>query len=173
MRVHALFGNMTALVDRIQFLRQMAGGIGAKLPEQDALRAELTRFVADAEEVRKNIVATKEGGAITGEERLREHTDQLYGAILGYEGRPGDYQVARIDALEAELAKVTASFDALSGKSLPPINNQLKQRKLPELTWPPQGAPVAEAGVSSADGNVGGMSAPGKSYRHPLAGLRL
>jgi hypothetical protein len=31
---------------------------------------------------------TTEGGAITGEERLREHTDQLYGAILSYEGKP-------------------------------------------------------------------------------------
>ena len=32
--------------------------------------------------MRKRIVATKEGGAITGEERLREHTDTLYGAIM-------------------------------------------------------------------------------------------
>ena len=44
-------------------------------------------------------MATTEGGAITGEERLREHADQLYGAILSYEGRPADYQVERIDVL--------------------------------------------------------------------------
>ena len=54
--------------------------------------------------MRKQIVATTEGGAITGEERLREHTDQLYGAILSYEGKPADYQIARIDSLRRELA---------------------------------------------------------------------
>ena len=173
MRIHALFGEMTALVDRIQFLRQMAGGIAGKLPEDDSLRSALTAFVADAEELRKNIVATKEGGAITGEERLREHTDQLYGAVVGYEGRPADYQMTRISALESELADITASFDSLSAKSLPPLNDQLKQRKLPELAWPPQGAPVAEAELSSADGNIGASASPVKSYKHPLARLRL
>ena len=50
--------------------------------------------------MRKKIVATTEGGAITGEERLREHTDQLYGAILSYEGKPGAYQMAYIDTLK-------------------------------------------------------------------------
>ncbi len=48
-------------------------------------------------------MATTEGGAITGEERLREHTDQLYGAILSFEGKPADYQIAYIDALKREL----------------------------------------------------------------------
>ena len=49
--------------------------------------------------MRKQIVATTEGGAITGEERLREHTDQLYGAILSFEGKPADYQVANTRGL--------------------------------------------------------------------------
>ena len=41
-----------------------------------------------ADVIRKKIVATKEGGAITGEERLREFMDDLYGGILTYEGKP-------------------------------------------------------------------------------------
>ena len=53
--------------------------------------------------MRKKIVATTEGGAITGEERLREHTDQLYGAILSYEGKPAAYQITYIDTLKREL----------------------------------------------------------------------
>jgi photosystem II stability/assembly factor-like uncharacterized protein len=162
MRVHALFGNMTALTDRIQYLRQMADGIAKQLPEKDALKGDLKQFIDAAEEVRKQIVATKEGGAITGEERLREHTDQLYGAILNFEGRPADYQVARIAALESELADITASFDALSADSLPGLNSELLKRKLPALAWPPQGMP-AVGSLSSGDGEVGAV----------LAGLRL
>ena len=66
-------------------------------------------------------MATKEGGAITGEERLREHTDQLYGAIQSYEGQPASYQMTRIAVLEDQLKDITASppramptFDKLS-----------------------------------------------------------
>jgi len=40
------------------------------------------------DELRSKIVATKEGGAITGEERIRELLGQLYGSVNNYEGRP-------------------------------------------------------------------------------------
>ena len=78
--------------------------------------------------VRKKIVATTEGGAITGEERLREHTDQLYGAILSYEGKPGGYQVAYTDALKRELSDVTKEFDQLLAKDLPALNESLRAK---------------------------------------------
>ncbi|MBK9658049.1 MAG: sialidase [Rhodanobacteraceae bacterium] len=173
MRVHGLFGRMTELTDRIQFLQMMAGGIGGKLPKDDALAKDLATFVADAETIRKDIVATKEGGAITGEERLREHTDTLYSAVLGYEGLPAATLITRIGVLEAELDAVTAKFDALSAKALPALNGELQKRKMPELSWPPKGPMPPTAEVRSSDGNVGGMSSPKKYYRHPLAGLKM
>lgn len=173
MRVHGLFGRMTALTDRIQFMQMMAGGIAGQLPEKDKLKAQLGSFVAEAETVRKEIVATKEGGAITGEERLREHTDQLYSAILGYDGKPAQTLVERTVVLEGELDAITAKFDALSAKALPKINEQLKSRQLPEIAWPPKGPMPPVADVSSSDGAVGGYSAPKKYYRHPLSGLRM
>jgi hypothetical protein len=151
MQVHALFGQMSALVDRIGFARMFADQIAAKLPDGDVLRKDLAKFSADADEVRKKIVATKEGGAITGELRLREHTDELYGALNGWEGRPGDYHLARIGVLRDELAAITKSFDELSAKSLPKINDGLKSKGLPPIGPPPQmpGKPTAD--VSSAD----------------------
>ena len=173
MRVHGLFGRMTALTDRIGFLQQMAGGIAGQLPEKDKLRASLQAFVEDAETIRKEIVATTEGGAITGEERLREHTDMLYSAILGYDGKPADTLVKRIGVLEGELGRITASFDQLSQKALPKLNKQLQERTLPELSWPPKGPMPAAADARSSDGNAGGYSAPKKYYRHPLSSLRL
>jgi hypothetical protein len=69
--------------------------------------------------VRKQIVATTEGGAITGEERLREHTDQLYGSILSYEGKPGDYLIANIETLTRTLGDVTSEFEQVTTKDLP------------------------------------------------------
>ena len=84
------------------------------LPEGDPLRKTLTDFDGKVDAVRKQIVATTEGGAITGEERLREHTDQLYGAILSYEGKPGDYLIANIDTLKRTLDEVTKEFEQVN-----------------------------------------------------------
>lgn len=173
MRVHALFGQMTGLTDQIQFMGQMAGGLAAQLPEKDKLRAKIAAFAAAAGEVRKDIVATKEGGAITGEERLREHTDQLYGAILGYEGRPAEYQIARIGVLEGELAQINKDFEAVKAEHLPAINKSLEERKLPTLSWPPKFPMPQQADVSSADLGQGGISAPKRYFRHPLSQLQL
>ncbi|HEY2177327.1 MAG TPA: hypothetical protein VGH15_01985, partial [Caulobacteraceae bacterium] len=95
MRVSRLFGRETALVARINAVRQGADARAGSLPDGDPLKAALRVLSAKADVLRKEIVATKEGGAITGEERLREHTDQLYGAIQSYEGQPASYQITR------------------------------------------------------------------------------
>src|SRR5213076_3493149 len=131
MKVHALFGYESALMDRILFLRRDLAKSGAALPEDDTLRKDVSDFDGKVDAVRKKIVATTEGGAITGEERLREHTDQLYGALLSYEGKPGNYQIAYTDALRRELGDVTKEFDQLLTKDLPSLNDSLKSKGKP------------------------------------------
>jgi len=49
----------------------------AKLGANDPLRKRLQDLAIRADEIRKKIVATKEGGAVTGEERIREKTTAL------------------------------------------------------------------------------------------------
>ena len=82
MKAHALFGRMTDDVDRLNGLRLLAQERVARVAGNPAARAALEKFEARADELRKLVVATKEGGAITGEERLREHLDYAYGALL-------------------------------------------------------------------------------------------
>jgi photosystem II stability/assembly factor-like uncharacterized protein len=141
MRVHALFGEESALLDRIVFLRAALSKSAAPMQEGDPLRKNIADFDGKVDAVRKKIVATTEGGAITGEERLREHTDQLYGAILSYEGKPGDYQIAYIDALKRELADVTKDFEQLLASELPGLNESLKGKGQQPI--PPTPAKVA------------------------------
>jgi hypothetical protein len=107
--------------------------------------------------VRKKIVATTEGGAITGEERLREHTDQLYGAILSYEGKPAVYQITYIDTLRSELDEVTKQFDQLLTQELPALNDLLKSQGQQPLS--PAPAKVGANDATHGSGGVGG-SAP-------------
>jgi hypothetical protein len=137
MRVHELFGDESALMDRLIALRKALAQTGAALPEGDPLRKQLSDFDGKVDGVRKKIVATTEGGAITGEERLREHTDQLYGAILSYEGKPGAYQLAYIDTLKRELDDVTKQFNQLLAQDLPALNESLKSKGQQPIEAPP------------------------------------
>lgn len=61
----------------------------------------------------------------------------------------------------------------MSEKALPGFDNEVKQRQLPELSWPPKGPMPGTAQLSSADGPVGGMISTHRFYRQVLAGLRF
>ena len=150
MKVHALFGSESALMDRIIALRASLAKSGAALPEGDPLRQTVADFDKKVDAVRKQIVATTEGGAITGEERLREHTDQLYGAILSYEGKPADYQIARIDVLRRELDDVTKEFQQLVTNDLPKLNDALKAKSQPAIVPPPEKIALNDQPTGSA-----------------------
>ncbi|MDR3389448.1 MAG: hypothetical protein P4L92_20580 [Rudaea sp.] len=149
-RVSALFGQMSDLTYKINAVRAQADAAGAKLGEADAVRKQLADVTAKADAIRKKIVATKEGGAITGEERLREHMDQLYGAIMSYDGKPSDYQLARIDALKRELADVATDFSNFEKSDLARANDALKARQLGVIAVP-AAAPAAPGGASGEE----------------------
>ncbi len=151
MRVRKLFGEETAVLERIQTLRANVAAASGKAGVDAATQGRLAAFDAKADQARKRIVATKEGGAITGEERLREHTDQLYGAIMGYEGAPGAYQMERIGVLEGELADIEQQLEALLATELPGLNQALQQIGQPAIVAPPRVAAMADAGVSSSN----------------------
>jgi photosystem II stability/assembly factor-like uncharacterized protein len=133
MRAHALFGDMSKLVDRIEATRDAARDRASALPSGDALAAKLSRLVDRLGELRGAIVATKEGGAITGEERIREHLDTVYGALNGYEGRPAKYQTDRVEVLARELADVAKQLDAVVANDVRAIDQELKARQLQPL----------------------------------------
>ncbi len=74
MKLYDLLEDMTFAVDRINGMRgSLLDERAAKLPAGDPLAASLRAASAQVDAIRKKIVATKEGGAITGEERLREN----------------------------------------------------------------------------------------------------
>ena len=130
MKLDKQLGHMSYAVAAIEGVRDAAVARFAKLAEKDPLRARLKQLSADLDSLRSKIVATKEGGAVTGEERIREHLGELYGDVNGYEGRPTDYQAARTESLGHELEDVITDFRKLTDKELPPINAGLKKKKL-------------------------------------------
>lgn len=137
MKVYEIFNDESALFARIVALRGEIAAASKNRPAGDATRARLAEFDAKLDALRKKIVATKEGGAITGEERLREHTDQLYGAITSWDGPPSAYQIDNTAALRAQLVQIDADFSRLTKSELPPLNTLLHDQGGEPLVVPP------------------------------------
>ena len=163
MKVYKELEHMTYGVEAIEGVRNAANARAAKLPEKDPLRKQLQKLAADCDALRSKIVATKEGGMITGEERIREHLGQLYGAVTSYDGRPTDYQVARTESLGHELQDVIDDFQKLAQKELKGINAGLKRKKLESITvaaesdWQKkkeESAVAAGAGMRAAENQI-------------------
>lgn len=125
MSLYTLMGDMTYAVDSINGVRLALGARAAKLPAGDPLRQRLQAAAAQVDELRRKIVATKEGGMITGEERLRENVTDLYANVASYEGRPSQTQVERKEAIARELADVVKSFDTWVASDLAGLNSAL------------------------------------------------
>jgi len=133
MKLYSVLGDMTFAVDRINGVRLALDADAAKLPANDPLVARLRIASQQVDELRKKIVATKEGGAITGEERLRENLATLYADVVYYEGRPSQMQLMRTDAIAHELSDVVRDFDAWLAKELTGLNSAVATKQLPPI----------------------------------------
>ncbi len=137
MKVYTLFNDESALFARIAGLRDQVAAASKGRPPADPLQRRLMDFDGRLDVLRKRIVATTAGGAITGEERLRERTDQLYGAVTSWDGPPSHYQLDNIEALRGELSDISGKFDQLTRTQLPVINKALRGAAAHALEVPP------------------------------------
>jgi len=131
MKLYNLLADMTFAVDRLNGVRLALEASAARLPANDPLATRLRSASAEIDVLRKKIVATKEGGAITGEERLRENLADLYSNVLNYEGKPTESQLARTDAITRELADLVRDLDAWLAKELTGLNAALSAKQFP------------------------------------------
>jgi photosystem II stability/assembly factor-like uncharacterized protein len=134
MKLYNLLGDMTYDVDKINGVRLALDDRASKATGDDELAKRLRTSSSQVDVLRKKIVATKEGGAITGEERLREFLADLYSNVVGYDGRPSQTQVERTDAIARELSDVMKEFDTWTSNNVAQINSSLQQKNLEQIT---------------------------------------
>jgi photosystem II stability/assembly factor-like uncharacterized protein len=134
-RLSGMLNRMTSAVEAIVALRDQAVERAAKLGA-DPLAKRLQSLAQSADALRGKIVATKEGGMITGEERLRELMGGLYGDVNSYEGRPTTSQVERAAALGRELDDVVRELDALVKGRVVEANRALAGKRLDPVRVP-------------------------------------
>jgi photosystem II stability/assembly factor-like uncharacterized protein len=116
-----MLNDMTDVVVRMNTVRGQLDASAGRRPAADTIASRLRAGSEEVDVMRKKIVATKEGGMITGEERLRENLSDLYGSVVGYEGRPTAMQQSRAIAIGRELADVTAEFEVWTRTKYPAL----------------------------------------------------
>jgi len=136
LKLYGMLGVMTSLVERMNGVRGALEARAASMNATDTVAVKLRAASETVDQQRKRIVATKEGGMITGEERLRENLANLYGSVNGYAGRPSQMQVNRTAAITREMADVKQEFDAWVATRLGPINTMLAARNAPRIEVP-------------------------------------
>jgi hypothetical protein len=165
-RLSNMLNHMSWAVDSIIGVRDAAQQRAAKLRENDPLRRQLLALSDSADKIRTRIVATKEGGMITGEERLREWLGALYGDVNQYEGRPTDSQVHRADVLHRQLDDVVGEFTTIADKQVPVINRALGAKKLEAIRVMSE-ADWQKANASEESNNSASTGAFGATHRLP------
>ncbi|MEP6729547.1 MAG: sialidase, partial [bacterium] len=129
-KLSGMLGEMAAAVDRMNDIRLALDDRAGKLSVSDTLAKRLVKASSEVDGMRKKIVATKEGGMITGEERLRENLADLYGNVIFFDGRPSRTEYARTTAIGRELTDVSKTFDAWIAREMGGINSALTARRL-------------------------------------------
>ena len=111
LKISGTLTDMTFAVERMNGMRQALDDRAGKLPANDGLTRRLRTASGVVDSLRKKIVATKEGGMITGEERLRENLTDLYGNIVFYDGGPTQTETSTESKHNLHGDVVTCSFD--------------------------------------------------------------
>ncbi len=94
------------------------------------LKKKISVAVDSLESIRKRLIATKGGTAITGEERIRERLSDLFANVVGYLGKPTDLQLERMRSLDKEFGDEKKKADDLWTKNITAINASLSVKKL-------------------------------------------
>jgi photosystem II stability/assembly factor-like uncharacterized protein len=129
MKLYGDLADLTFTADAVVDARDQAQQRESGLDAGSALRQKLGKLVAQLDALHEKLVATHEGGWLSGEEELREKMAGLYGAVNGYEGRPTRSQVDTVKVLEARQADLSGGFDALVKGDLAQVNRALAAAK--------------------------------------------
>jgi hypothetical protein len=130
LKLHGMMERLTYVVDATLGARDALKQRAEALPKGDSLRRRAESLADELTKFHATLVATGEGGWLSGEEQLREKLGQAYGGVNGYEGRPSRTQLDQVDVLSERLEKAEAKLDSIGKGGLAEVDKALAARKL-------------------------------------------
>jgi len=112
---------------------ELAAAMREQAGELSGNNARDLKRIAERLDEHSGTLAVREGGFISGQERLRERLGELYGDVSGYDGRPTDTQLERQQQLLQQLATAQTETDRLLEQQLPRANRILQRNDIKPL----------------------------------------
>ncbi|MEJ2506359.1 MAG: hypothetical protein P8Y81_08860 [Ignavibacteriaceae bacterium] len=97
--------------------------------DSDELKNTLSDLSERLNDLHKELTSTR-ASRLAGQERLREKIGDIYGAVLGYLGKPTDSQVKRLDLLVTDLDNKLDQIHKIISEELPTINSSLIEKSI-------------------------------------------
>jgi photosystem II stability/assembly factor-like uncharacterized protein len=169
MVLYDMLADLTYTADSVVSVRDQARQRAAGLAAGSALRRQLARLADQLDALHQQLVATRPGGWLSGEEELREKLAGLYGDINGYEGRPTRSQLDQVKVLKARLDDLAGRAGAVERGALAEANRALAQGKQPPIVVPDR--KTWDRQQDKGGGSAGGMLAGARALA-PLASIR-
>ncbi|MFC2106982.1 glycosyl hydrolase [Bacteroidota bacterium] len=133
MKAYYLLEDLAYIDYKMKEVRDKAKEISESENIKASLKKKLLALYDQMDEMRKELLATKEG-RITGEKRIRERIGNIYSNVMGYQGRPSDSQIERLDYLETISLKFDEKVDNSIDMELSKINKELVKAQLDKIT---------------------------------------
>jgi photosystem II stability/assembly factor-like uncharacterized protein len=130
LKLHGMMERLTYVVDATLGARDGLKQRAEALPKGDKLRKQAESLADELTKFHATLVATGEGGWLSGEEQLREKLGTVYGGVNGYEGSPSRTQLEQVDVLSERLEKAEAKLASVGKGGLAEVNKALTARKL-------------------------------------------
>lgn len=116
MKAYNLLEKLAAVDERILTVRDSLAKQSQK--EKGKRKKGTDELIKECDSLHEKISATQPGeGGITGQVRLRENIAEIYGAVLGYQGRPTNLQVTALEYYAGRVAEYEARILKISGKN--------------------------------------------------------
>lgn len=154
LELYDMLADLTYLIESSVDLKEQSEARVEELGGKGRAASRLEDLVASLEEYRGQLLSTSEDGIFAGDEKLREHMGNLYGAVTGFDGRPTQSQLERIEVFKSDMAEATSTFGTLTSESsLSALNSQLSGKGLEPLVLQSRedwDAAAAEGGGATA-----------------------
>jgi len=116
MKAYHLLEQLAAVDDKILSIRDSLMAQSTK--EKGGRRKKMEATIAECNRLHELISATQGGeGGITGQVRLRENIAEIYGALLGYKGRPTNLQIKALDLYASQVNEYQTIAEQLTKKN--------------------------------------------------------
>ena len=102
----------------------------AGIVNNKTLSKKLNYLSEDMDKLHKELTATTVTSAITGEKKLREKIGDIYSSINGFQGRPSQTQINRLQTLTAKVHEKNTLVNKIVSEDIPKYNQMLEKEEI-------------------------------------------